>query len=270
MYRFVLCAVLVFGLTGFASADDLSLGYTVMGTGGLSAPATGFSNSPFWWADTSGNVAESTLANYGFTPFTLPFGQNPGYDSVTGSLLLSSLFNMVAGQTLSVTTTAITNQSQDSKQLDFALLLQNNQLVAVLSDISPDGSRGFGDFGTGQKAPANAGVTNTVLNSSSGAVGTPFTLGSSQYNGAPTNPGSLNTSTETVSTYTPGAGTYQLLFGAFYQPTNGPSQSAIAVQSVSMPEEGTRMDVFISGIAFMMLGLLGWCSFKPARAGIKM
>jgi hypothetical protein len=266
MYRFVLCAVLLLGLTGFASADDLQLGYTVMGTGGLSAPAAGFSNSPFWWADTSGNVAESVLASYGFTPYTLPSGQNPGYSSVTGSLLLSSSFSMVAGQTLSITTTAITNQAQDSKQLDFALLLQNNQLAAVLSDISPDGSQGFGDFALGQKAPVSAGVTNTVMNSSSGGVGTPFTLGSNQYNGAPTNPGSLNISTQILSTYTPGAGTYQLLFGAFYQPTSGPSQSAIAVQSVSMPEEGMRIDLFISGIAFMILGLMGWRSLKTARA----
>src|SRR5581483_6573919 len=108
------------------------------------------------------------------------------------------------------------------------------QLVAVLSDIGPDGSRGFGDFVFGQKAPPSAGVTNTVLNTSNGEVGNPFTLGSYQYNGAPTNPNSLNTSTQLLSSYTPGAGTYQLLFGAFFQGTYVPSESAIAVQSVSM------------------------------------
>jgi hypothetical protein len=268
MYRFVLSAVLILGLAGFASADPLQLGYTVMGTGGLSGPAAGFSNSSFWWADTSGNVAESALANYGFVPYTVPAGQNPGYSSVTGSLLLSSAFTIGAGQSLNVTTTAITDEAQDSKQLDFALLLENSQLVAVLSNISPDGSQGFGDFVIGQKALASAGVTTTILNSSSGEVGDPFTLGSYQYNGAPTNRGSLNTSTELLSSYAPGAGTYQLLFGAFFQPTDAPSQSAMTVQSVSMPEEGTRTDLLISAFVVVILGLLGWRAMKPACATV--
>src|SRR5690348_4556594 len=135
MYRFVLCAVLLLGLTGFASADDLQLGYTVMGTGGLSAPAAGFSNSPFWWADTSGNVSGTAMANYGYAPyFNLYTSTTINYTDFQGSLLLSSAFSVNGWQPINITTTSMTDRSFDWTQLDFALLIQNSQVVAVLSD----------------------------------------------------------------------------------------------------------------------------------------
>lgn len=260
MYKALLCAALLLGIASAAPADTLQLDYTVMGTGGLSGPIAGISNSSFWWTDTSGTISGSVLANYGFAPITSILTPSVDVSSYQGSLLLSSSFTLTAGQTLNVTTTAMTNQSSPFYELDFAVLLQNSQAVAVLSNISPNGLGEVGDFGQIENKTLPSAGVSTVLTRSADqvdAVGTPFTLGASTYNGPLTNSSQANMSAQIMSSYTPGAGTYQLLFGAFDAPAFT-RESALAVQSVSvsMPEEGTGEDLIASGLLMSCVGLM--------------
>ena len=51
-----------------ALSEAASITFSVVGSGGTSAPVAGFSDSPFWWIDSTGNVAGSALATYGFNP----------------------------------------------------------------------------------------------------------------------------------------------------------------------------------------------------------
>ena len=120
-------------LPGVANGGPLS--FSVLGTGGVSPPVAGFSESSFAWVDNTGAVAGSAFGAYGFNPV-------PGVPSVTddgvGSLMLSSAFSMNDGDLLSVSLSVLT-ASEQKGGYGFALLLEDSQLRSIIANVRPDG-----------------------------------------------------------------------------------------------------------------------------------
>lgn len=240
--------LLVLSLPSFAD--------TVIGTGGNSPSVTGFSSSSFEWIDNTGNVDASVLSSiFGYNVFQSG-DSNPG----TGSLLLSNPFTVGAGSSLNVNFSIFTAQNPGFSfdELGFAVLLQNFQVVAILGANRPDGINHIGDFGSFPgvtfQGPSN-GVTSThVTHPGSMPV---MTLGSQDYG---TNVDQLscnnNCFTDISSTYTPGAGTYQILYGSFVYGSPNDHAGGLAVKSVSVPEPTALELFFVALVLFAAAKLL--------------
>jgi hypothetical protein len=182
----------------------VDLGYTVTGRGGTA----------FWWLDNAGGTPWSAMANYNFNLF--PGAQGSNWDQVaTGSFLLSTPFSLLPGQKLTVVASILTAHSMPYEDVGFALLLQGSQVKAVLFALRPDGWNNRGDYGPIPGtvfAPPSAGVTVNKV------VGGPVkvVLGGVEY-GQVNDPGDCSGKccTEVTTSYIPGGGTYNLLFGMF-------------------------------------------------------
>jgi hypothetical protein len=228
---------------------------TVIGTGGVSPAVTGFSSTAFEWVDNTGGVNASVLSSvYGYNVFAT------GGATGAGSLLLSNPFTVNGTSTLDVNISLFTAENVGSSfnELGFVVLLQNSQMVAILAASRPDGINHDGDFGdmpgTTYLGPS-AGVT-TTLNTHFNLSDLPvITLGSQQY-GTLVDGSSCgdNCLTDINSMYTPGAGTYQLLYGSFYMGTGpNPNAAAVAVKSVTVPEPAMPFELAVTGLMLIAL-----------------
>jgi len=258
---FPLLATIVL-LAGFASADSLSLSYTVSGTGGVSQPVSGFSNTSFWWADTSGGVSGSVLTALGFDLVPPGPGGTPYYfnSGSTGSLLFSSVLTM-SGESLTVDFAGMTVAGLPPlNQADFALLVQNSQVVAILADVAPNGVNHIYDFGPmpGTLYPnPSPGVTTTA---SSTPLSTDIPLGDTDYGNSSSSGGYCkvgiqNCMIQVSSTYTPAPGQYQLVFGA-YDLVGNNLPSAVAVESVTVPEGGSSLEMILVAMAMCSMAIV--------------
>jgi len=226
---------------------------TVSGTGGTSPAVSGFSGSSFEWIDNTGGVDASTLSSlFGYNVFQSGPGE-PG----SGSLLLSNPFTVGATSTLNVSFSIFTAENIGSSfnELGFAVLLQNSQLVAILGASRPDGINHIGDFGdfpTVTFQAPSGGVTTTSHTHLNGSDLPVMTLGSQQY-GTLVDASNcfLNCLTDVTSSYTPGAGTYQILYGSFVYDGANHNAAGLAVKAVSVPEP-TPLE-----LAFVTLLLIG-------------
>lgn len=233
MKRLLLCltvSVLVVSIPAFAD--------TVMGNGGTSPAVPGFSDSSFKWIDNTGGVSTSALSSI----FSYDVFQSGGDNTGTGSLLLSNPFTVGAGTTLNVSFSIFTAENIGSSfnELGFAVLLENSQLVAILAASRPDGINHIGDFGNFPSVTfqgPSAGVTTTSTTHANGSDLPAMTLGSQTY-------GTLedashcfsNCLTDINSSYTLGAGTFQILYGNFVYFGGNPNASGLAVKPVNVPE----------------------------------
>jgi hypothetical protein len=215
--------------------------YTVTGYGGLSPNVSGVSKHHFWWAaaNTPGaDLSGSVLRSFAFDPLAgavrgvtpAPYLTIDLYTS--GSLLLSIPFTVTGTQKLTVAFGSLAVQKFAWDNFQFATLVQNSQVVAILGLSCPMSLTGTAEqayLGT-NFTPLTAGVQSTAASLHAAYPGS-FQLGSIQYNqcsGDKAGP----CQDEVVSTYTPTAGTYQLLLGSFSQGRNGPV--AVAVKSVAV------------------------------------
>jgi hypothetical protein len=242
----LLLLVLVLVIPAFAD--------TVSGTGGVSSPVPGFSDTSFQWIDNTGGVSSSVLSSvYGYNIF-----QQAGLTG-TGSLLLSNPFTLGATSTLDVSFSLFTaeNHGLSFNELGFAILLQNSQMVAVLGATRPDGANHVGDFGNFPGVTylgPSAGVTTTYNVHPNGSDVPVMTLGSQQY-GTLIDLASCGQfcMTDVNSSYTPGAGTYQILYGSFVFFDPNPHAAGVAVKSVKVPEP---MPIELVIVALMFVGAL--------------
>jgi hypothetical protein len=215
--------------------------YTVTGYGGLSPKVCGVSHHPFWWAaaNTPGaNLSGSVLRGYGFDPLAgavrgvIPAPYLTINLYTTGSLLLSTPFTVSGTQKLTVAFGSLAVQKFAWDNFQFATLVQNSQVVAILGLSCPMSLTGTAEqpfLGT-NFTPLTAGVQSTAASLLAAYHGS-FQLGCIQYDqcsGDKAGP----CQDDVVSTYTPAAGTYQLLLGSFSQGRNGPV--AVAVKSVAV------------------------------------
>src|SRR4051812_28406672 len=220
LFRSVLC-FLVLSLPCFAD--------TITGTGGTSSAVPGFSSSSFEWIDNTGNVNASTLSSiFGYNVFQSGSGE-PG----TGSLLLSNPFAVGVGSAINLSMSLFTaeNTGASFNELGFAVLLQNSQVVAILAASRPDGINHIGDFGSFSSVTfqgPSSGVTTTSTTHLNGSDLPVMTLGSQTY-GTLEDPTHcfLNCLTDINSTYTPGAGTYQILYGSFVYDGANPNAAGL-------------------------------------------
>ncbi len=214
--RVLAMSIGILGCVSVAHAGPIT-SFTVSGTGGASAPVSGLSDQPFMWADYTGGVSgASTLAAYGFNP-------TPGFpsllDASVGSFLLSSTFDMNDGDVLTVDMSIFTANA-DKDHFGFALLIEDSTLRAVLANIRADGETTPIDMPHPEDwnfVPPSPGVATSVQTLGIGEMPV-FTLGGAEY-GTRNDPsycggGSLpGCQTNVNSSFAPGAGTYQLLFG---------------------------------------------------------
>jgi hypothetical protein len=268
-------SISILAFAGMASADNLT--YSVIGYGGFSSPVTQVSQNGFWWAasDTPNNstVSGSVLTSYGFDPLSgsfngvtpAPFSHNDLYN---GSLLLSSPFTVNGSQGLTVNFGEVTARSFDYGNFEFAVLLQNSQTVAIIglvapmNLVSPEDEPFLGNVFT----PLSSGAQMTSVYYHAGYSGT-FQLGNTQFGGISPNCDSGPCEGLFTSTYTPNAGTYQLLFGSFGNGNNFPS--AVTVQSVNVPENSSLVFV-IFGIVAILFTRYGVIFLKTAaRSTVK-
>lgn len=252
MFLILLMAI---SMSGSVWADSFPLTYTATGTGGLSQPVAGISNSSFWWANNSGTIPGSVLSSYGFSLLTDP-SRN---DQFSGSLLLSSSFTLNDGDTLNVAATALQADFFAWPSDTFGVLLQGSQVDAVLFNVRPDGIPCVdGAYGCGP-TPGNTapspGVTTSTTRSSLTNIAV---VGGVDY-GAVTDASrcGYNCQLNIASSYAPGAGTYQLLFGSVYwsgaygwgdyHPT------AVVVENVSVPEPSSWEFLLCMGLLLATL-----------------
>jgi hypothetical protein len=200
----------------------MDLSYEVMGKGGLA----------FWWIDNAGTVPGTALANYGFN--LLPNANRDWASLASGSLLISSSFSLSTGEAFNVTARVITAHALPYDDVGFALLLRNGQTQAVLFAVRPDGVYRVGDMGpnapnTFHKPSPGVAVTEEIEKA------VDVELGGLKY--WPHDAGGASSSTKMVSTYTPGAGVYQLLAGVFTlsQSANQDRPSALVLECVRLP-----------------------------------
>jgi hypothetical protein len=133
----------------------------------------------------------------------------------------------------------------DTGHVGFALLLENSTLLAILANVRADGETTPVDAphpASWDFAPPSTGVVTTSQTYGVGDM-PDFTLGGARYGemsgigscGGGSLPGCMTTVT---STYAPGDGTYQLLFGVYswsgYTVPTRPT--AISVHSVELAE----------------------------------
>jgi hypothetical protein len=239
-----------------ALSEAASITFSVVGSGGTSAPVAGFSDSPFWWIDSTGNVAGSALATYGFNPVVaLPGSDVWGVDyGYPGSLLISNEFSLIDGEGLTIDMSVMAAHASPWDDIGFAVLLENSSVRAVLANTRPDGINHIGDFGSvpgTTLTSVSPGVATTV---STGDFSGVTTLGTSIY-GQATSPADCfsNCITNITTSITPGAGTYQLLFGSFGYNSAHSGPTAVAVKSVNTPEPGTLL-LIASGLLILRRG----------------
>jgi hypothetical protein len=252
---FCVLGICVLAFAGSVSADSLT--FTDSGDCGVSPAVPGVSATSFTWAasnTSASNVSGSVLTSYGFDPLSgafngttpAPYSHNGLY---SGSLLLSNPFTVNGSQGITVTFDDLAAMGFDYGNFDFAVLLENGQTAAILGLVSPMTLVGtqdenyLGTFFT----PLSAGVQMTT-DSYDAAYPQNFELGSTNFGGPAGNRNCDNNPCmgQFTSTYTPDAGTYQLLFGSFSNGNN--FADAIAVQSVQVPENNT--------LGYLALGLL--------------
>ena len=285
MFRFAPVVVAMTLLFPAAARADLISGYTVVGTGGTSSAIAGFSDDSFWWSDYRGTVsAASLVTDYGFnmTPGA------PGYmqDSLSyhfGSLLLSSPFSLEEGDALNVSMTLLTGHVQGSlgqADVGFAVLLQDSTLRAVLSNTRGDGSSAIISWASHPTSwdlvGPSAGVITSIASHESGL--TDVTLGDVTYGpsgmaGECAYPCGI----DVTSIYTPGSGTYQLLFGILNMSgeADATRPAALAVKSVSVEEPATLALSSLSvpvpeppTVALTIIALLGGVIFRRCRGNV--
>jgi PEP-CTERM motif-containing protein len=221
--------------------------FAVTGHGGYSEPIAGFNETPFWWADNSGGVPSSAFAASGF--LLLPELEAAGFhDAGIGSLLLSSPFTMQQDEVLTVSVRIVSalNTTFKPDNVGFAVLLEDGALRAVLAESNPQGNGYWSNefFSPGPRSVPfplpSSGVTTAQVTSDHIAL----TLGGSIY-GLQPQPDTVASCrshcvTDVTSIHAPGAGTYQLLFGAYNLVDGiGLTPAAIAVTEVTVPEPGT-------------------------------
>jgi hypothetical protein len=177
---------------------------------------------------------------------------------------VSTSFSLVEGESINVNMELFTNlppslggNTSLSTAYGFALLLKNSVMMANLYTIRPNGlDYTYDEFGRQPSttfAAPSPGVT--VATSKGGPVD--VTLGGFYYgpHTPPTPADCLQScSTEITSSYTPGAGTYELLFGTF-GPTSSTYRESLAVQSVSVPEP-TSDSWLTMAIGFIAIAVL--------------
>lgn len=259
----LLLMIFVLSFAGVASADGLN--YTVMGYGGLSPAVTQVSQNSFWWAasDTpSSTVPGSVLTSYGFDPLAgvvrgvtpAPYSHN---DLYTGSLLLSTPFTVNGAQRLTINFGEVTARGFDYGNFEFAVLVQNSQTAAILGLVAPvvPGAVTDEPYPGTVLTPVSPGVQVTTDYFNAGYPDS-FQLGSTQFGGPIGNNQNLycNNSPcqgQFTSSYTPAAGSYQLLFGSFGNGNNFPA--AVTVESVSVPEGGNSLGYVVVGFLVILL-----------------
>lgn len=222
-----------------ASASPMT--FSVNGTGGPSSALPPVSDSPFWWVDSTGGVSGAAMAPFGFDLFQGP-GVNGIPDGWSGSLLTSSAFTLSEGETLNIALQLLSEASEPWYGLGFAVLLEDSTVKAILANSRPDGIGHFGDLAHPPDVDFNGAGPGVGFKSKSGPIGGGFQLGSGQY-GQPSLIGSCLVrvcETSILSSITPGAGTYQLLFGSY---SLGGPRTALAVTDVStsVPEPATLL-----------------------------
>ena len=250
----IFCSALV-GFGSLANAEPIT--YSVTGTGG-SAFVSQLSDSPVLWMDSAGGTAGGALSAFGFNPVVAEAGGSVwGVDYGSGgSYALSSQFTMNAGEILNVDFSVFTRHASPWQDIGFALLLEDSAVVAVLGNVRPDGVLHYGGLGSRpgtRLATASSGVSLSMTRTAIGS----FELGGVQY-GTVSDTGDCfgNCRTNISSSYTPGAGTYQLMFGAYGSAENG-KPTAVAVTSARVPEPGT--------LALLGFGLATLRAFRQRR-----
>jgi hypothetical protein len=141
-----------------------------------------------------------------------------------GSLLLSSPFDLDADATLAVSFKLLKklfsySNSDLTAPLGFALLLQVALPRIVLANVTAENRTYFNNSGFLTTVPASEtpfvpsspGVTTTTTSGS----GLDVTLNGAHYGSVPNVAGLCGCFLDVVSSYNPGAGTYQLLFGVY-------------------------------------------------------
>jgi len=213
------------------------------------------------WAGTSDQsmVSGSVLTQYGFDPLSGSFrGSTPdpfsSNNNFAGSLLLSSSFTVDGTQQLVINFGELSAQKFSNGNFEFAILVQNNQVAAILGLVSPVSTL------TGTDSPNHLGTTFEPLTSGVQLLtnyehqGYPqaFQLGSNLYACTGLGDSNVPCQSDFTSTYQPTAGTYQLMFGAFGKPSLSNGVTAVAVKSVKVPEEGVWADILIGlfGLSF--------------------
>jgi hypothetical protein len=277
----VACA-LVMGGASWAAAAPITLMYAVSGVGGVAGPVAGFSDASFWWADSTGLAAGSTLAPFGFE--TYPFiaqngsvytGTNTGTGETSpfasdilraqsqGSYLLSTPFTLDAGDVLTTDFSLIQNREFNITMVGFAMLLEGGAIDAILGVTRPDGFNNFTDLThpTSLNFPVQSdGVTASVTKE---GLPPPMVLGSTQYGlhvlaGDCFEGANHPCETDVDLSYAPGAGTYQLLFGMFsIAPRFDPVTAAFAVKSVDVTEVTEVPEP--SSLSLLTAGLFATC-----------
>lgn len=219
----ILVVVGIFAFARYSAAGPHDLTFTIIGTGGVSLPQTDVSRDRFWWINTDGPASPEIVLATGFVPFNA-FSQV----AQPASVLFSDPFTLRHAESLEVTFALLSALTPDQINFGanspegFALLLQNGQLVAVLANTRADGRTFYNNEFTFPKplpqdcvyTPPSAGVTITVAPQ---LIDVDVTLGGHRYAPVIPNPGFGYCGCELpiTASVTPGAGTYQLLFGIY-------------------------------------------------------
>ena len=246
--------------------------YTVIGNGAASSSISGLTDEPFWWIDYTGGAGFLDLESYGFYPAPAVGDPSSAWygANASGSLLLSSPFDLADGESLTVEMALIT-EKRDRWNIDgdvgFALLLEEGVLRAVLANSRPDGNL---SIYTSLSHPADLWLTPTspgVTASTTVGDAIEMTLGDGRYGQR------LDTSycvTECIrditSTFSPGAGSYQLLFGMYNVSgeIDEERRSALLVKSVTVAEPSALAVTVAepSTLVLLFLATIGLCRLQ--------
>lgn len=265
-------AVLVVSICLFAirlNAAPIALNYSVIGTGGQAAQG--------WWVNEQGALLREPLTDAGFDayPFIARTGGDETDESVgsiyfsmfgvpsgVGSLLVSSAFDLDNGDALTVDFSVMDNLffMVEPGAFGFAALLHEGELFAYLGGSRPTPHTltwQNHNLGTNWNFPRPSdGVDLTMV----AGPTTEMTLGDITYGGPRLAPGFCAALEECqatlVSTLTPGAGQYQLLFGvvALYATQDNPipNGTTLLVNSVAIQADEPPTRVLALGAIAMM------------------